>query len=270
MRRDGLFQKLNFAQDRKEVENSALNRLSRTVPQPTGIGTGGRASRPKHDAKISRHLSQTLPDNPTITTGEGSRAGELTFSGRKTSLYLYDKDLFITHPIPYQYIKGVLNDLTKVSLIDCITTSGTGSRHRGQEQYHFATVFPHFVVYGEEHLVPDQETINEVHFVVDDARRLFYDFEAFGSLIDARPFIESIANANDLQNPYVDKERKERKVTIGPDPAILYFTGKREIFAADTVLGRVSATHNPTQTLGGPNWQSQSEPKGPTQGHADY
>jgi hypothetical protein len=80
-------------------------------------------------------------------------------------------------------------------------------------------------------------------FVVDDASTLFYDFDAFGSLIDARPFIEQIAHANGLG----------RKITTGPAPAILYFTGKREIFAADTVLGRISASHNPSHNLRGPD-----------------
>jgi hypothetical protein len=169
--------------------------------------------------------------------------GELTLSGAKTSLYLHDKDFFSTLSIPDQYIKGVLHDLTKISLIHCIPTCGLGSGNRGEESYHFSTVFPHFVVYGDNHLAPDQKTIVEVDFAVDDASTLFYDFDAFGFLIDARPFIEEIANANALQ----------RKITIGPDPEILYFTGKREIFAIDTVLGRVSASHNPTHSLGGPN-----------------
>ncbi len=169
--------------------------------------------------------------------------GELTLSGAKTSLYLHDKDHFSTHAVPNQYIKGVLHDLTKISLIHCITTSGPGSATRGEENYHFATVFPHFIVYGDNHIAPDEKTIVEVHFAVDDASTLFYDFDAFGFLTDARPFIEKIANANALQ----------RKITTGPDPEILYFTGKREIFAADTVLGRVSASHNPSHNLGGPD-----------------
>jgi hypothetical protein len=62
-------------------------------------------------------------------------------------------------------------------------------------------------------------------------------------LIEARPFIEKIANANALP----------RKIEIGPNPQILYFTGKQEIFATDTVLGRVSASHNPSHNLGGPD-----------------
>lgn len=169
--------------------------------------------------------------------------GELTLAGAKTSLYLHDKEFFNTHAIPGQCVKGVLHDLTKVSLIQCITTSGTGSGSRGDERYHFANIFPHFVAYGDHHINPDEKTITEVHFVVDDATTLFYDFDAFGILIDAKPFIEQIAHANALP----------REIKTGPDPQILYFTGKREIFAADTVLGRISAVHSPSHNLGGPN-----------------
>lgn len=169
--------------------------------------------------------------------------GELTLDGPNSSLYLHDKEYFSTHAIPDQCILGVLHDLTKVSLIQCITTSGTGSGGREDERYHFANIFPHYVVYGDHHIAPTEKSIASIHFVMDDAATLFYDFDAFGSLIDARPFIEQIAHANGL----------DRIITTGPSPVILYFTGKREIFAADTVLGRVSATHNPSQTLGGPS-----------------
>ncbi len=78
---------------------------------------------------------------------------------------------------------------------------------------------------------------------MDDASTLFYDFDVFGSVIDARPFIDQIAHAN----------RVDREIATGPNPQILYYTGKREIFAADTTLGRISASHNPTHNLGGPD-----------------
>jgi hypothetical protein len=170
--------------------------------------------------------------------------GELTLSGANTSLYLYDKDEFNTLAIPDQYIKGVLNDLTKVSLIHCITMSGPGSGGREGESYHFATVFPHFVVLGSSYLAPGDKTIAEARFVIDDASTLFYDFDAFGAVIDTRPFIDQIANANETI--------LHRKVETGPDSQILYFTGKREIFSVDTVLGRISASHSPRRNLGGP------------------
>ncbi|MFQ5853786.1 MAG: hypothetical protein ACE5JU_24780, partial [Candidatus Binatia bacterium] len=174
----------------------------------------------------------------TFTISPGKDVyGELTLNGPNSSLYLHDKEFFHTLDIPDQYVKGVLHDLTKVSLFQCITMQGPGSASREEERYHFASIFPHYVVHGDHHLGPAEKAIVGAHFVVDDANTLFYDFDAFGSLIDARPFIEQIAHANDHVHG--------RKITTGPDPAILYFTGKREIFSADTVLGRVSASHNP-------------------------
>jgi hypothetical protein len=180
----------------------------------------------------------------TFTISPGKDVyGELTLAGRNTSLYLRDNEYFDTSAMPGQCVKGILHDLTKVTLIQCITKEGLGSARRGDKTYHFASIFPHYVIHGDHHIAPDNKTITEIHFVVDDASTLFYDFDAFGSLIDARPFIEQIVHAKGL----------ERKVTTGPDPQILYFTGKREIFAADTIMGKVSASHNPTHDFGGPD-----------------
>lgn len=188
------------------------------------------------------HDGSKHPGTFTVSPGRDV-LGELTLRGPKTSLYLHDKDEFSTQAIPNQYIKGVLHDLTKVSLIKCVTMSGPGYANRRGDTYHFSTLFPHFVAYGDTHIEPDEKKISKVHFATDDLTTLFYDFDAFGFLFDARPFIEAIANANAYG----------RTIITGPDPQILYFTGKREIFSADTCLGRVSVSHNPRHLhLGGP------------------
>jgi hypothetical protein len=178
----------------------------------------------------------------TISPGK-DLYGELNFKGPETSLYLDDKASFNPLDIPDECITGVLHDLTKVSLMQCVTLSGPGSGPRGNDRYHFANIFPHYVVYGDRHIGPSEKVIAEVRFVVDDASTLFYDFDAFSSLLDARPFIEQITRANGLN----------REVVIGPNPAIQYFTGKNEIFAADTVLGKISASHSPRLSSGGPS-----------------
>jgi hypothetical protein len=148
------------------------------------------------------------------------------------------------------YIKGVLLDLTKASLINCVVPPEPSSAWHGcdgenPQGYHYAEVFPNFIVLGDEHLHPDERTISEIEFLIDDANVLFSDPDAFGWLIDARPHIERIAHANGLDRP----------IFIGPNPQIFYFTGKEEIFAASTSIGRVSASHapafNPFQTDGG-------------------
>ena len=169
--------------------------------------------------------------------------GELTLAGPNTSLYIQDKEDFDANSILDQCVKGVLHDLTKVTLIQCITTSGTGVISRKNERNYNANIFPHFVVYGNNHIIPTEKNITEVHFVVDDANILFYDFDAFGSLINARPFIEEIAHAN----------RLKRTIITGENPEIVYFTGKNEIFTANTILGEVSASHNPRCNMDSPN-----------------
>jgi hypothetical protein len=157
--------------------------------------------------------------------------GELTLLRAKTSLYLHDKDEFSTHAIPNRYIKGVLHDLTKVSLIECVTTSGPGHAARGGEEYHFASLFPHFVVYGDSHIAPNEKTIAKVHFAVDDATTLFYDFDAFGVLLDARPFIEEIAGAN--------AKAVGRKIVTGRCEATGHlFPRSGELARAGTALAR--------------------------------
>ena len=181
----------------------------------------------------------------TLAPGE-EIYGELTFVGKDTSLYLRDKDEFNTHAAPNQYINGVLHDLTKISLIKCVTPLVPGYAIRGDEKYYFTSIFPHFVVSGDSHIAPDEKVITKVHFTVDDATTLFYDFDAFGVLLDARPFIKEIVAANATV--------ARREIHIGDEPRILYFTGKREIFSADTLIGRVSASHNPVPTtFGGPS-----------------
>jgi hypothetical protein len=176
-----------------------------------------------------------------VVPPDKSLHGELTLAGSKTALYLQDEDYFELRGVPSLCVKGVLHDLTRVTLIDCIS-SGTGSATRGAEGYYFSTLFPHFAVFGDSHISPNENVITAVHFLIDDAATLFYDFDAFGHVIDARPFIEQIAHANAFN----------REIKTGPDPRILYFTGKSEIFQTDTIFGKVSASHCPTFNLGGP------------------
>jgi hypothetical protein len=169
--------------------------------------------------------------------------GDLIFKGPKTTLDLFSKDFFSTHTLQDGCILGVLHDLTKVSLIDCITTQGPGHGSRGDEHYHFASVFPHFVIFGSEHITSADRKIAAVSFHVNDAENLFYDFDAFGKVIDAKPHIAQLLGT---------KKNIGRDLSIDDDPMIFYFTGKYEIFKAETVLGTVSAVHRPSYQLPGP------------------
>jgi ApeA N-terminal domain 1 len=168
--------------------------------------------------------------------------GELTLAGSKTSLYLRDKEFFLTDS-PDRCLNGVLHDLKRVSLLGCISP-GTGTAFYGSEGYHFSEVFPHFVIYGNQHIGSQEKRITEIDFVIEDATTLFYDFDAFGNVLDAGQFIGPIIAARE--------KAYNRTIKTGPAAQLLYFTGNLEIFAADTVLGRISASHAPGFNLGGP------------------
>lgn len=171
--------------------------------------------------------------------------GEITLDGPKTSLYVHDKETFnLRKLLPDESITGILHDLTKVSLFDCLVPALPGHVSRGGDQYFFTNIFPHYILHGDCHLTPTEKTITEVSFVMDDASTLFYDFGAFDHVTDSQPFIEQLIRANGI----------DERVKPGPNPQILYFTGKHEIFSVDTVVGRIFGSHNPKlKPWGGPN-----------------
>ena len=169
--------------------------------------------------------------------------GDLILKRSKTTLDLYAKDFFSTRDIEEGCILGALHDQTKVSMINCITTQGPGSGSRGDERYHFSSVFPHFVIFGEQHITATDKKITNVSFHVDDAATLFYDFDAFGKVIDAGPHMAKIVEAN---------REYGRDIAVGDDPMLFYFTGKYEIFRAETVFGTITAEHRPSYSMPGP------------------
>ena len=174
-----------------------------------------------------------------LTTGTEVQ-GELCLKGAATTLDLYSGAFFDTHA--NQDIFGLFYDRSKVSLINCIKMSGPGSVSRGAERYHFSSVFPHFVIFGDQHISSSDRTILELSFTVDDAATLVYDFDSFGEVVAARPHLERIVEAKEWR----------RKVEIGENPLLFYFTGKHEIFAVDTMLGKISASHGISYRFPGP------------------
>ncbi len=177
----------------------------------------------------------------TLATGM-EVPGELCLRGAATTLDLYS-DSFLDTQVSAN-IFGRFYDQSKASFINCITTSHSRFHTRGDEYWSSSSVFPHFVIFGEQHISSSCRIIRELSFTVDDAATLFYDFDTFGEVIGAKPHMERIVEA--------EAEQQGRKIEIGEYPHLFYFTGKYEIFGVDTVLGRISATHSPSYTMPNP------------------
>lgn len=175
--------------------------------------------------------------------GDGKQLiGTLELAREKTLLSLHSTEFLTLVDIPDAFIIGSLNDLTKVSLIDCVPL-GTGSISTEEGRRFSARAFPHYVVSGKRHLNPNQQNISRADFVVDDATILFYDFDAFGVVMgDVALMSHVLAGAN---RPIGDR-------VVGDGPCIQYFTGKRNIVSAETVIGKVSVYHAPMFPFPGP------------------
>jgi hypothetical protein len=169
--------------------------------------------------------------------------GQLTLDRSKSRLDLYSKERFVPSQ-PESYIRGTLNDCTKVSLFNCVRLR-VGDRRRSDDISYDATLFPHFVLRGDRHLGPDERLVEKADFSIDDAATLFYDFDAFGTVLDARDFIGELVNAN--------AKKLNRSIVPGEYPHICYFTGKSQILSVETKMGVVTAYHAPNWPFSGPN-----------------
>ena len=163
--------------------------------------------------------------------------GNLLLDGPNTSLYLWDENFF--YPVEGKTITGILDNRTKVSLIHCLI-SGPGSYGRQDDTSDFCTIFPHYVVFGDQHISYTDKEISSVSFLLDDAAMLFHDYDAFGFASDARSIVKQIVESKNI----------DREIGMGDRPLVAYYTGKEEIFSSNTVLGTISASHAPGYTLG--------------------
>jgi len=180
------------------------------------------------DSKL-RHLGN-------FSLGDGKQIfGELRIRGSKTRLSLNSSEYIPTHNIPINCITGVLLDLSKVSLLDCVTPRAPGHSTGPRGTYYFADVFAHYVTIGDYFVGPKDATIRKITVYLDDAKVLFHDFKAFGIVFEAEPFVKEILQGD----PYRDGH------ATGPNARILYYTGHDEVVSGDTVFGRVLVEHRP-------------------------
>ena len=176
-----------------------------------------------------------------ILTDEKSVVGDLRLNGSKTSLKLHS-DEFLAGVNAGSCINGSAFTGECITLIDCLSP-GVGQTYRkGAKTRYHAEVFPHYVAIGRIHLNPVQAHISGIHFTTSDLGTLFYDFDAFGQVVDAKPVIDSV----------LQERRQMRPVEAGERPLVFYFTGKDCILSVPTSIGKVSVHHRPSYTMGGP------------------
>ncbi|MGX8010775.1 ApeA N-terminal domain 1-containing protein [Mesorhizobium sp. ORM8.1] len=169
--------------------------------------------------------------------------GELSLQGHDTELVLHDVD-YELYPGEHELtIHGVVDHTIKVSLIDCIQmASSRKTDAEGNASKHRHTIFPHHIVFGDTH-VTDDLMFTSIMLRLTDSWRIFYDFDAFGMILDPS-----------VVKPVLAEKAKSlnRDIPVGVHPALAYFSGKHSIVSVPTEIGTISANNLPAMTWGGP------------------
>ena len=168
--------------------------------------------------------------------------GELLIKGRNTLLSLTSlSDL--QSVLEVKNLFGTALDGQRVTCIGCVPLSHGSAWKEAGATYQYANVFPHFVIVGDEHLDLGTTVVRSIHFAADDLSSLFYDFDAFGSVIDAKSIIDTV----------LEERRRVRPIETGEWPHVAYFTGKMTVIEVDTDIGKVAISHRPNYNTGGPD-----------------
>lgn len=167
--------------------------------------------------------------------------GELILEGTDTKLMLHDVDTF---ELPHPTIHGVIDHIVKLSFLDCILMKADRSvNSEGVVSKYRLELFPHHIIFGDTHVHESESIFSSISFKLTDAKSLFYDFDAFGLALDPDLFIDQILAA--------DSKKIGREIAKGEHPDIAYFTGKHTIIQVPTALGKISAEHRPSISMGG-------------------
>ena len=187
------------------------------------------------DRSRGSHIGKfTFPDGYTCS-------GEIEIAGKDSSIHLYSDEVFLPGSQPF--VHAVMLNGKKASFFNCIREGATtGNKDAGVSAS--VRLFPHFVLSGDVHLVPEENCILGVNLSFDDASTLFYDFDAFSTVLRPKQFIQQLIDSN--------KPEVNRAVPIGDCPEIKYFTGRRELIRVETSFGVITARHSPTTNIGGP------------------
>jgi len=171
-----------------------------------------------------------------------SSFGELVIGGRRTLLNLTSQ----SELPPLRSIGNILGvslDGKKITCMDCVGSSQGRSTQGRVVTHHYAHVFPHYVVIGNEHIDSKSACIQRISFTVHDITSLFYDFDAFGFVLDASKVIDSV----------LEQQSRIRKIEAGEWPEVAYFTGRFTVAETDSPIGKIAVRHRPTSNMGGPD-----------------
>ena len=175
----------------------------------------------------------------------GEVRGKLALDGTRSSLQVWSENNALTQ-IWYEEmhrdvgsIKGTLDNQNKVSLINCLALDAVlFPRIRNETAVHKANFFPHYVVFGDQHISHEEEAITGVSFILEDADILFHDPEVFGEVTTSGESLNA-RNARSLIEQAILSKKTDSDIPVGKS-VLLYHTGSNCVFETDTSSEKIS------------------------------
>ena len=167
--------------------------------------------------------------------------GTLSLDGEDSVLHLWANDPVEVDSLDRETITGILDNQKKVSLFNCIQIKYQKFFlfGQGRESQHYR-VFPHYAVIGQRYILCSEKTISKVSFLIDDAVSLFHDRTSFGTTTISPEQMDDVTSLDLFAG-----------IPFEEGTTLAYWTGKEEIFKADTSMGKIYARNQPTINMGG-------------------
>ncbi len=160
--------------------------------------------------------------------------GELSIKGKDSTLTLSsDTELDLQPHVGTLLGESVTGQ--KISCVGCILI-GQRNSFRSDKALHHATIFPHYVVTGEEHIDPERADIISVRFSTEDTGLMVGDRAAFGSVFPDAAVLKSMLGDSNTE--------------VFDGAQVAYFNGKTTIAEVSTELGVVRIINQPRSSFG--------------------
>lgn len=180
-------------------------------------------------------------------------AGHLRIAGAESLAKLIGKG-FWTFPEDDYDLHGVLADGKKVSLLDCVPNGRT--RHRiGDENEQFeSTIFPNYIVVGEEFICSKRPSIQAVRYHFKNLASMLSGHKTFRHLMPEPGEIRSLLEVEHKRGEKIALEHGWTQRAFEPEiserPHLLYFSGVWEIVATDAKIGKISLANRVSHGMG--------------------
>jgi len=111
-----------------------------------------------------------------------NHAGAIDMNGADTTIDIFSEIYLHLSSDEMQCVHGVSKDGSRISAINCVPITVSGTSGYRDEIRHFMSLRPNYIAFGPTYLGPTENTITSISFTFTNSNNLFYDWGTFGCI----------------------------------------------------------------------------------------